>query len=326
MNNFRFADAHSCLPLLGDTDIGQLKKHYEAGCRYVSINVGMDLNPLEQILRVIAGFRVQIFNNPDWLILASDFSDIKKAFVEEKLAITFDLEGSIPLLDDLNMIKLYKDLGLRQIHLAYNRNNSIAGGAHDPIEQGLTNLGIEVVKEIHRQKILMDLSHNSEKTALEICELSQDLKKPVLYSHANPRAVHFHERNISDEVILAVAKTGGLICLNGVGSFIGDENLNPISMVAHLEYLFSLVGIEKIGIGLDFCYEENRPDIPSSVNRSYWWPLKSGYSERGLSGKYIEPKGLEKIAEELLRRNFQESQIKMIMKDNLLGLIERVWG
>ena len=152
------ADAHSCLPLFGDTDINQLQRHFDAGFRYVSINVGMDFNPLEQIFTTIAGFRKQIKNNPDWLMLAENYSDIERAFKENKLAISFDLEGSVPLLDNLDMVALYKQLGVRQIHLAYNRNNSIAGGAHDHIEQGLTKLGEQVVREIHSQNILMDLS------------------------------------------------------------------------------------------------------------------------------------------------------------------------
>ena len=319
------ADAHSCLPLFGDTDINQLQRHFDAGFRYVSINVGMDFNPLEQIFTTIAGFRKQIKNNPDWLMLAENYSDIERAFKENKLAISFDLEGSVPLLDNLDMVALYKQLGVRQIHLAYNRNNSIAGGAHDPIEQGLTKLGEQVVREIHSQNILMDLSHNSEKTAFDICAISQDLQKPVIYSHANPKGVVNHGRNISDEIIKEVAKTGGLICLNGVGRFVGDENLNPLSLIPHLEYMLNLVSIEKISLGLDFCYEEKRDDIPNNLKRSFWWPIEAGYGENGLSGKYIPPEAVLILIEELLRRNYPENQIKMIFKNNLLNLIKKVW-
>lgn len=318
----RFADCHSCLPLHGDTDFEQLRLHYDSGVRYVSINVGMDMNPLTQIMTTIAGFRRQIAEK-DWLIQAETYADIERAFAEDKLAISFDLEGALPLLDSVDMVGLYHHLGVRQIHLAYNRNNSIAGGAHDS-PQGLTALGRQVVEAIHQHGILMDLSHNSEQTAFDICQLSG--KRPVLYSHANPAAIVPHGRNISDAIMQAVAKTGGLIALNGVGRFVGDENLNPLSMLPMIEYVAGLVGIEHTAIGLDYCYDDGRPDIPADVDRNYWWPVEAGYLPgKGLSGKYISPKGLPEIAEALTQRNYSQSQIDAMMRGNILRLIKQVW-
>lgn len=324
MNNFRFADCHSCLPVRPDADINMLKLHYEAGCRYVSINVGMDLQPVSQIFSTIASFRRQI-SESDFLIQAENFSDIERAFREEKLAVSFDLEGSLPLLDNKDTLALYKKLGLRQIHLAYNRNNSIAGGAHDPVKQGLTKFGEEIVREIHRLGILMDLSHSSEETARDICALSRTLNKPVLYSHANPRAIVKHERNISDEIIQEVAKTGGIIAINGVAKFVGSSDLNPLAMIPHIEHCAALVGTDKVAIGLDYCYDDGISDIPSDCNRGFWWPIQSGYGENGLGGKYISPENLCKICEELARLNYQEDEIAAICSKNLLVLIDKSW-
>ncbi len=318
-----FADCHSCLPLHGDTDFSQLRLHYNAGVRYVSINVGMDMNPLTQVMTTIAGFRRQISDNSDWLVQAETHSDIIRAFSENKLAISFDLEGALPLLEDINMVALYHRLGVRQIHLAYNRNNSIAGGTHDEIEQGLTRLGEQMVHEIHRCGILMDMSHNSEKTALDICAVSGN--RPVLYSHANPRAIIDHGRSISDDVIKATAKTGGLIGLNGV-NFLNSPNFDALSMVEMIEYVVDLVGVEHVAIGLDYCYDDGRPDIPEDTDRGYWWPVSAGYlPKKGLLGRYISPESLTTIAEHLAKRNYLESDIRAIMKDNILNLIQRIW-
>ena len=273
-------------------------------------------------MRTIAGFRRQIAAS-DWLIQAQSYADIERAFAENKLAVSFDLEGALPLLESVDMVGLYHHLGVRQIHLAYNRNNSIAGGAHDT-PQGLTALGREVVEAIHAHGILMDLSHNSEETAFDICQLSG--KRPVLYSHANPAALVAHGRNISDDIMRAVAATGGLIALNGVGRFVGDENLNPLSMLPLIEYVAGLVGIEHTAIGLDYCYDDGRPDIPADVDRGYWWPVEAGYLPgKGLSGKYISPEGLMSIGEELAKRNYTEAQIDAIMRGNILRLISQVW-
>ncbi len=317
-----FADCHSCLPLHGDTDIGQLRLHYDAGVRYVSINVGMDMNPLEQVMRTIASFRAQIAATP-WLLQAERYADIENAFAGDKLAVSFDLEGALPLLGEPNMVVLYRRLGVRQIHLAYNRNNRWAGGAHD-VMQGLTAEGEVLVDEIHRQGLLMDLSHNSEATARDICAISGD--HPVLYSHANPRARVDHPRNISDEMIRRVAKTGGVIAVNGVGSFIGDAALKPVSLVPLIEHVTEVAGIEHTAIGLDYVYDDGRTDIPETVDRNYWWPVSAGYVPgKGLSGGYVSPAGLAEIAETLARKNYREDAIDAIMKENILRLIRQVW-
>ncbi|UJF23849.1 dipeptidase [Suttonella sp. R2A3] len=318
-----FADAHACLPLRGESNMDQLRRHYDSGVRYVSINVGMDMNPLAQVMTTIAGFRRQIAER-DWLMLASTHQDILDAATNDQLAVSFDLEGALPLLESVDMIALYHQLGVRQIHLAYNRNNSAAGGAHDVV-QGLTPLGEQMVEAIHAHGILMDLSHSQERTALDICELSGD--RPVLFSHANPHALVEHGRNISDAAIKACAGTGGIIALNGVGRFIGDEALQPESLLPHIDYVVQMVGIEHTAIGPDYCYDDGISDRPEGLDPGYWWPKEAGYDPiRGLTGKYVAPEGLPRIAEGLAKMGYKDTDIAAIMRDNLLGLIKRVWG
>lgn len=319
---FRYADAHSCLPLRPDSDIHQLRRHFDAGVRYVSINIGMDMNPLAQIMATIAGFRAQI-EKSDWIELAGTHADILRIESNNKLAVSFDLEGAIPLLELPEMVALYHRLGVRQIHLAYNRNNSVAGGAHD-VPQGLTTLGEKIVDAIHEAGILMDLSHSDEKTALDICAYSGD--RPVLYSHANPNAILAHGRNVSDRAIKAVAATGGIVCLNGVARFIGDPELNPQSLIPFIDHVVQLIGAEKTGIGLDYCYDDGIPDIPADVNRQYWWPPEAGYDPvKGLSGKYLPPEALGEIAIGLEKLGYPRADIENILRNNLLNLIQRVW-
>lgn len=320
--SFWYADAHSCLPVRADSDVRQLRRHFDAGVRYVSINIGMDMNPLPQIMGTIAGFRRQIAATP-WLELAETYADILRIAGDNKLAVSFDLEGALPLLELPDMVALYHRLGVRQIHLAYNRNNSIAGGAHD-IPQGLTKLGERVVDAIHDAGVLMDLSHSDEKTALDICAYSG--KRPVLFSHANPRALVDHGRNITDRAIKAVAATGGIVCLNGVARFIGDPDLKPHSLIPLIDHVVQQVGIAHTGIGLDYCYDDGIPDIPAEVDRQYWWPPEAGYDpKKGLSGKYLAPEALAEIHGGLEKRGYSRADIQAIMRDNLLNLIHRVW-
>lgn len=320
---FWFADAHSCLPVRHDSDIHQLRRHYDAGVRYVSINIGMDMNPLSQIMTTIAGFRAQLKQSA-LAERAETYADIERIVAAGKIAVSFDLEGGIPLLECPDMVEVYHALGVRQIHLAYNRNNALSGGAHDPIRQGLTKLGEQVVDKIHECGILMDLSHSDEKSALDICAHSGN--RPVLFSHANPTAVVPHGRNITDRAAKACAQTGGIIGVNGVARFVGDPDLSPLSLVPMIDHLVQLVGAEHVGVGLDYCYDDGIADIPADCNRQYWWPPEAGYDPiKGLSGKYTAPEAFGVLYEALEKRGYPQTAIHGILRDNLLNLIQRVW-
>src|SRR5262249_47911774 len=148
-------DAHTCLPLKFGLDMSDIERHRQAGATFVSINVGMDFNPLGQVIRVIAGFRDWLGRHHDKDILAGTVADVHRAKQEGRLAVAFDLEGSVMLEDDLSMVRLFSDLGVRQIHLAYNRDNSVAGGCHGA-DRGLTPLGRHVVEKINEAGMLMD--------------------------------------------------------------------------------------------------------------------------------------------------------------------------
>ena len=117
------------------------------------------------------------------------------------------------------MVALYRDLGVRQIHLAYNRNNSVADGCHD-VERGLTPLGRRMVAAVNDAGLLMDCSHTGRRCSLDIMAAST---RPVIFSHSNPLALVEHGRNVTDEQIRACAATGGVVCVSGVSMFLGTR-------------------------------------------------------------------------------------------------------
>ena len=106
-------DAHTCLPLVPGQSMDALERHRAAGVTFVSVNVGMDFNPIPQVMRVIAGFRSWLAANGDRFLLAESIADVRRAKREGKVAVAFDLEGSAMLDDDLAMLRLYRDLGVR---------------------------------------------------------------------------------------------------------------------------------------------------------------------------------------------------------------------
>ena len=317
-------DAHACMPLAYNHDLSELERHRASGATFLSINVGMDFNPLRQCIRVIAGFRDWIARHPDRFIQAETVADVRRAKKEGKLAVAFDLEGSVMLEDDLTMLRLFRDLGVRQIHLAYNRNNSIAAGCHDE-DRGLTELGRAVVAEINAVGMLMDCSHSGRQTSLDIMALS---KKPVIFSHSSVKAIKNHRRNIDDEQIRACAKTGGVVGIAGIGSFLGNNDIRTETIIRHVDYLAERIGTSHIGIGTDFEFSKKpgHSDLPPGENPETWWPKTFDYGG-GSTGpnQIVPPEQLPEIADGLLRHGYKDADILGIIGGNFLRVAEATW-
>jgi membrane dipeptidase len=314
-----FWDAHTCLPLRPGLDMSALARHRDAGVSFVSVNVGMDFNPLAQVIRVIAGYRAWLAAHSDTFMLAETLADVRRARRDGKLAVAFDLEGSAMLEDDLAMLRLFRDLGVRQIHLAYNRNNSIAGGCHDE-DVPLTPLGRQVVAQINALGLIMDCSHSGLRTSLEIMEISQ---RPVIFSHSNARAVTDHPRNITDAQIDACAATDGVVGVAGIGIFLGDNDNSTEALLRHIDYLAERVGTRHIGLGLDYMFEPDNDDLPAGYDRNDWWPRAHGYGIPNLAT--IPPERFAEIAEALRRNGYAEPDVMGIMGGNFMRVAEETW-
>src|SRR4030095_12292488 len=186
-------DTHACFPLNSNSDLTELKRYKNCGVNFVSLNIGMDMDSFENVIQVLARFRNYITAHPEEYVLALTVKDIRKAKEAGKLAIAFDLEGSDPLLGNLNMISLYYDLGVRQMLLAYNKDNRASGGCMEGTI-GLTDFGKDIIKEMNRVGMVVDVSHMGYRATMEAFETST---QPVIFSHSNPNALHEHARNIS---------------------------------------------------------------------------------------------------------------------------------
>ena len=162
------------------------------------------------------------------------------------------------------MIGVYYQLGVRQMLFAYNKSNGLCGGCLDG-DAPLTALGRAAVTEMNRVGMVVDCSHISESASLEIATLSS---QPVIYSHSNPRVLCDHPRNIADAQIRACAATGGVIGINGIGSFLGGDTCDAERIVRHIDYLVDLVGIDYVGIGLDSVLNPETPGIRTAHGRS----------------------------------------------------------
>ena len=317
-------DAHMCLPLHPQASFAPIDQLRGYGLNYVSINVGMDMNPVTQVMAVIAGYRATIAAHPDKYVQVNSLADIARAQAGGQIAIGFDLEGAKPLLEQPEMVALYARLGVRQIHFAYNRNNSVADGCHDEV-RGLTALGRKMVEAVNATGLLMDCSHTGRSCSLEIMAASS---QPVIFSHANPLALVEHGRNITDEQIRACAATGGVVCVSGVSRFLGVDQPVASDVARHVAYVANLVGIKHVGIGLDngFSQPELNDTPAGDFDASYWWPKSAGY-DQAISGMHYAPINTwQQLPEALHAVGMNEAQANQVLGGNMMRVAGQVWA
>lgn len=312
-------DAHAGIFPDAAIDLNLLNEWRENNVDYVSINVGFDVMSWQQTLSTLAAYRNWILTNNSNFALISNVADIKEAKKQDKLAVTFDIEGMNALNGDINMISIYHDIGVRQMLFAYNLNNKAASGCHDT-DIGLTDFGRDVVKEMNRVGIIIDCSHTSLKATMDIMEQTT---KPVVFSHSNPNAIWQHQRNITDEQIKCCAETGGVIGLNGMGIFLGNNDISIETILRHICYLSDFVGAEHVGLGFDFSplLDINVGDILAS--RPDYWPAGQGYDTPEI--KHAGPFQIIKITSELIDRGFTTNEIKGILGENFQRVATQIW-
>jgi membrane dipeptidase len=252
---------------------------------------------------------------PDTYRLLSTVDDVRRCKAEGKLGILFDIEGMCPVQEDLSLVQTFYELGVRWMLIAYNRNNEAGGGCLDA-DSGLTAVGRAIIDEMERVGMVLCLSHVGARTAAEALEYARN---PVIFSHSNPYGHTPHARNISDDLMYACARKGGVIGLSGIGPFLGaSENL--VERLLHqLRYVIDLVGPEHVGIGLDYVFD--RSELDEHVRRN---PMLYPTGVTGGLGM-VEPEAMSAIGEGLARDNLGDEQIRSILGENWLRIATRVW-
>jgi len=312
-------DNHSCMPLRPEDEsfLPQLARHKAAGVCLVSLNVSFDLEPPEKAFDLLAAFRHWIGRHPEDYVLAETVADIKAAKRDGRLAVVFDIEGGRAVEPHPGLVEVFYRLGVRWMLIAYNRNNKLGGGCQDQ-DSGLTEYGRRIIDEMERVGMVLCCSHTGYRTAREAIEYSRN---PVIFSHSNPRALWDHERNIPDNLMQACARTGGVVNINGIGIFLGNNDNSTESLVRHIDYTAQLIGPEHVGLGLDYVFDQKELD---EYTRSHpdLWPPEKGYV---LGMAMVEPERFPMIAEALLKKGYRESDVQGILGHNNLRVAAQVW-
>jgi membrane dipeptidase len=312
-------DNHACMPLRPEDEsfLPQLARHHGAGISLVSINVCYDAYPPETAFNMLASMRRWISQHREHYVLAKSVHDVEAAKRDGRLAVVFDIEGGKAVEAHPGLVEMFYGLGVRWMLIAYNKNNRLGGGCQDN-DGGLTDYGRVIIDEMERVGMVLCCSHTGYRTAREAMEYS---KNPVIFSHSNPRAIKDHDRNIPDDLLLLCARTGGVVNLNGIGIFLGDNDNSTGTLIRHIDYTVGLIGPEHVGLGLDYVFDakaldehiRSRPDV---------FPPHKGYSA-GIA--MIEPERIPFIADALLKRGYSEAHVQGILGHNNLRVARQVW-
>jgi membrane dipeptidase len=312
-------DNHVCMPLRPHDQefLPQLERWRRIGADVVFLNVGFGESGIEEPIRTIANFRRWLKVHSDKYVVIDSVEDIERARAAGRLAIGFDIEGANAIADQTSLIQLYYDLGVRWMLIAYNRNNRVGGGCQDD-DTGLTAFGRDVIDEMARVGMIVCCSHTGHKTTMEVMEYSS---KPVIFSHSNPRAVYDHPRNITDDVMLACARTGGVVGLNGIGIFLGKNDTSTDTFIRHLEYVIELIGPDHVSLGIDYAVDQKEVEEYIAKMRATF-PAGLGYDE---NVRMIPPEQLPEIVERLLQLGYTEENLRGLLGANLLRVAKSVW-
>ena len=222
-------------------------------------------------------------------------------------------EGARALGGELAHLRNFYRLGLRSLQVSWNLRNDLADGIwEDRTGGGLTNFGVAVVKELNRLHMVVDLSHLPRKGFFDVLDASEG---PVIISHSNATAVYKSPRTVEDDQIKAIAARNGLVGLLAIGRNVKAEGATVDDLVRHLEHMVNLVGVDYVGLGLDF----TKYDGPRTLKDRHH-PAKSLIPIRNLE----EIEDLPQLVESLEKRGFHEPEIRKILGKNYLRVLRQV--
>jgi len=330
----------------GAVDIPRMR---EGGMNGIFFSIWIDgrtMGPpaIQKALDQIDAVRENVKRYPNDIVLARTAEEVRRAHSEGKIAALMGVEGGHMIGNDIRMVRIFSDLGVRYMTLSHFYNDEWADSSTDkPAHNGLTDYGKDIVREMNRQGMLVDISHVSDKTFYDALEIS---KAPLIASHSSCRAICDHVRDMNDDMIKALAAKGGVIQINYEKSFIdqgykdayakatggvvelfaqikktcGDDescfgreqskieqklmdegkipHVSWERIVDHIDHAVKLVGADHVGLGSDF----DGANMPEGME---------------------DASKLPKITEALLRKGYSESDVRKILGENTLRLLEQ---
>ena len=246
--------------------------------------------------------------------------DIERAKQENKTAIFFGLQNCSPIEDNIEYVEVLKKQGVLFMQLTYNNQSLLATGCYEEKDAGITRMGREVIKEMNRVKMIIDMSHSAELSTLEAIEISQE---PIAVSHANPSFWHKGLRNKSDTVLKELNNSGGMIGFSIYPHHLkGASECTLDSFCEMVAETTKKISIKQIGIGSDLCIRH--PDSIVEWMRNGTWTKTKDFGEGSSNNPGFPPqpswfedaRGFSNLERGLRKVGFNEEETRDILGNN----------
>ena len=301
------------------------QKQTAAGVTAVNVTLASANSSFYDMLKRMDPYLMLLSIAPQEALLVTRSTDIRRAKDANMLGLIFGWQNGSPLGEDTMYVRVAYTLGVRIIQLTYNERNAIGDGCLEPENRGLTAFGRQVVTEMNRLGMVIDLSHVGDRTCAEAIDYSS---APCIFSHANPRALSNSPRNKPDDLIRAIAAKGGIIGLTPYAPFAEiQEHQRPTAedYFRLVDYVVNLVGIDSVAFGTDM--PEGRDRLAYEIVMAKRYPaVAKGYDHTSRHAYGFDSlDGLRAIPNELLKRGYSDEDIRKFLGGNLMRVFAHVW-
>jgi membrane dipeptidase len=308
-------DAMNNAALTGD----YLRTVRDAGVTAAMVPVSITDTFVAAVERILA-LREVVEANADVATIVRTVDDVHAAKSVGRLGLVLCLEDSRQLEKDLRKVQLFHDLGVRRMQIVYTTLNDAGSGPGDRVDAGLSRFGEQLVGEIQRCGVLLDLCHAGPATLRDAVAVAT---RPAIWSHTNARAVYDHPNNLTDAELDLVAANGGVVGVSGVPFYACGPDGSLARVLDHVDHVVQRIGIEHVGIGLaifenhPLAFYERFASLPREIYGDPPWAWPPGISTIS---------EFPNLATGLAARGYDDAQVQAILGGNHLRLLESTWN
>ena len=298
----------------------------EGGITAVHVTICYHEDFQEMVQNVIAwNQRFEQFSQHIFHGLTSD--DVRKADEEGRTAIFFGFQNCSPIEDNIGLVEVCHKLGVRFMQLSYNNQSLLAAGCYEVDDPGITRMGRQVIKEMNRVGLVVDMSHSANRSTLEAIEISE---RPIAITHANPSNWYDALRNKSEDVLRSLAQSGGMLGFSMYPHHLKDKsNCQLEDFCGMIARTADMIGVERIGFGSDLC--QDQPDSVVEWMRNGTWTREKDFGEGSASfagfpeqpNWFKDNRDFKNILNCLRKTGFSEIEVERIAGLNWLEFFEK---
>ena len=301
----------------------------EGGVSAVHVTICYHEDFQEMVENIIAWNR-RFEQYSDLIFHGLGVDDVRKAHSEGRTAIFFGFQNCSPIEDNIGLVEICHQLGARFMQLSYNNQSLLATGCYEGDDLGITRMGRQVIREMNRVGLVLDMTHSARRSTLEAIEVSE---RPIAITHANPSNWHDALRNKSDDVLKALAESGGMLGFSMYPHHLKDKSDCQLEdfcgMIARTA---DMMGVESIGFGSDLC--QDQPDSVVEWMRNGTWTREKDFGEGSASfagfpeqpNWFKDNRDFKNILNCLRKTGFSEIEVERIAGLNWLDFFERSFG